>query len=92
MLEFSKQINFPFKLDEIEVFRNKHIIRAINAFKNPQLKSKLEKMPVLLKSNQIDKYMKLVLEAARTGDFNKIKVIKKVLKSSFKKNCKSSLR
>ena len=32
-------------------------------------------MPVPLKSDQLDEYMKPVLVAATTGDFNKIKVM-----------------
>jgi alcohol dehydrogenase class IV len=75
MTEFSRQINFPFKLDEIKDFGDKHITRALNAAKNPQLKSKLENMPVPLSPSQVDEYMKPVLVAATTGDFNKIKVM-----------------
>ncbi|MHB8278401.1 MAG: iron-containing alcohol dehydrogenase [Candidatus Humimicrobiaceae bacterium] len=75
MAEFSSHIRFPVSLGEIKGFSDEHITRALNAAKNPQLKSKLENMPVPLSSNQVDEYMKSVLEAARTGDFNKIKVM-----------------
>ena len=75
MTEFSRQINFPFKLNEIKDFGDKHITRALSAAKNPQLKSKLENMPVPLSPSQVDEYMKPVLVAATTGDFNKIKVM-----------------
>lgn len=75
MAEFSSHIRFPVSLGEIKGFSDEHITRALNAAKNPQLKSKLENMPVPLSSNQVDEYMKPVLEAARTGDFNKIKMM-----------------
>ncbi|MHB1346260.1 MAG: iron-containing alcohol dehydrogenase [Candidatus Humimicrobiaceae bacterium] len=75
MTDFSAQIRFPASLGEIKGFSDKHIERALAAAKNPQLKSKLENMPVPLKSEQLDEFMKPVLEAAKTGDFNKIKVM-----------------
>jgi len=77
MTQFSRQINFPVRLDEIKGFNDDHIARAINAAKNPQLKSKLESMPVSLNADQLDEYMRPVLEAAKTGDFSKIKIIGK---------------
>jgi alcohol dehydrogenase class IV len=75
MTYFSAKIRFPASLGEIKGFSDKHIERALAAAKNPQLKSKLENMPVPLKSEQLDEFMKPVLEAAKTGDFNKIKVM-----------------
>lgn len=75
MIEFSRQINFPVKLDEIKGFNDEYIARALSAAKNPQLKSKLENMPVSLTADKVDEYMRPVLEAAKTGDFGKIKTI-----------------
>jgi len=75
MTEFSKIIGFPYKLEEIKGFSDLHINRALEAAKNPQLKSKLENMPVPLSADQIDEYMKPVLLAAKTGDFNLIKTM-----------------
>lgn len=75
MQEFSKKINFPLKLGEIKGFTDEHILRALDAAKNPQLESKLQNMPVPLSSRQVDEYMKYVLEAAKTGDFSKIKLM-----------------
>jgi alcohol dehydrogenase len=77
MIDFSAEIRFPASLGEIKGFSDKHIERALTAAKNPQLKSKLENMPVPLKSGQLDEYMKPVLEAAKMGDFNKIKLMSK---------------
>ncbi|MHB1274967.1 MAG: iron-containing alcohol dehydrogenase, partial [Candidatus Humimicrobiaceae bacterium] len=71
---FSANIRFPASLGEIKGFSDKHIERALNAAKNPQLKSKLENMPVPLTADKVDEYMGPVLEAAKTGDFSKIKV------------------
>jgi len=76
MTDFSAKIRFPTSLGEIKDFSDKHIERALTAAKNPQLKSKLENMPVPLTAEKVDEYMRPVLEAAKTGDFGKIKTIK----------------
>jgi alcohol dehydrogenase class IV len=73
MLEFIQKINIPTKLDEVKGFSDQHIERALNAAKNPQLKMKLENMPVALTAEMIDEYMKPVLMAAKTGDLSLIK-------------------
>ncbi|MCE5329487.1 iron-containing alcohol dehydrogenase, partial [bacterium] len=52
-----------------------YITRSLDAAKNPQLKSKLENMPTPLTADKVDEYMGPVLEAAKTGDFGKIKTI-----------------
>ena len=75
MALFSRKIGFPYKLKEIKGFSDLHISRALEAAKNPQLKSKLENMPVPLSSDQVDEYMRPVLLAAKTGDFNLIKTM-----------------
>lgn len=75
MAGFSRQVGFPIKLSEIKGFNDEYIKRSLNAAKNPQLKSKLENMPIPLKADEVDEYMGPVLEAAKTGDFNKIKTI-----------------
>jgi len=43
------------------------------AAKNPQLKMKLQNMPVPLTAEMIDEYMGPILEAARDGDLSLIK-------------------
>ncbi len=73
MINFSKEIGAPVKLQDIEGFTDKHIVRAIAAAKNPQLEMKLKNMPVPLNPSDIDDYMKLILESAKTGDFSVIK-------------------
>jgi alcohol dehydrogenase len=45
----------------------------LTAAKNPQLKMKLENMPVPLTAEMVDEYMGPVLEAAKTGELDGIK-------------------
>ncbi len=73
MFNLAIKIGFPTTLNEIEGFSQKHIERALNAAKNPQLKMKLQNMPVALSAETVDEYMKPVLEAAKTGDISIIK-------------------
>ena len=76
MTKFSAEIRFPATLGDIKGFSDRHIEKALIAAKNPQMKSKLENMPVPLTAEKVDEYMRPVLEAAKTGDFGKIKIIK----------------
>jgi alcohol dehydrogenase class IV len=73
MIGLSKRIGFPTTLGEVEGFTEAHIERALAAAKNPQLKMKLENMPVPLTAAMVDKYMGPVLYAARDGDLSLIK-------------------
>jgi len=73
MLAFSRRIGFPTTLGEVEGFGQAHIDRALAAAKNPQLKMKLQNMPVPLTADMVDEYMGPVLEAARDGDLSLIK-------------------
>lgn len=73
MFAFAKAIDFPTKLNEIDGFTQAHIDRALTAAKNPQLKMKLENMPIPLTAPMIDVYMAPVLEAATTGNVALIK-------------------
>jgi len=77
MLEFSQRIGFPTRLSEVEGFSQAHIERALTAAKNPQLRMKLQNMPVPLTAEMVDEYMGPVLEAARDGD---LRLIKNVLR------------
>lgn len=67
MINFAEKIGFPTTLSEIEGFGQHHIDRALAAAKNPQLKSKLENMPVPLSAELVDEYMGSILEAALRG-------------------------
>jgi alcohol dehydrogenase len=73
MFELARRIDFPTRLSEVEGFSEEHIERALTAAKNPQLKMKLENMPVPLTAEMVDECMRPVLEAARDGDLARIK-------------------
>ena len=71
--EFEKKVNIQTTLGEVSGFSSAHIDRALTAAKNPQLKMKLQNMPVPLTAELVDDYMGPVLEAGRTGDLSVIK-------------------
>jgi alcohol dehydrogenase len=73
MIGFEKKIGFPATLGEVSGFSDAHIERALTAAKNPQLKMKLENMPVPLTADMVDEYMGPVLQAAKTGALDRIK-------------------
>ena len=75
MFVFAKAINFPTTLSEVSGFTQAHIERALTAAKNPQLKMKLENMPVPLTAGMIDEYMGPILQAATQGDMSIIKSV-----------------
>jgi alcohol dehydrogenase len=73
MFELARRIGFPTRLGEVEGFGQEHIDRALAAAKNPQLKMKLQNMPVPLTAAMVDEYMGPILEAARDGNLEAIK-------------------
>lgn len=73
MIALSKRIGFPTTLGEVEGFTDGHIKRALTAAKDPQLKMKLQNMPVSLTAEMVDEYMGPILEAAKDGDLSRIK-------------------
>jgi len=73
MFELAGRIGFPTRLGEVDGFSQEHINRALNAAKNPQLKMKLQNMPVPLTAAMVDEYMGPILEAARDGNLKAIK-------------------
>lgn len=75
MIHFEKRIGFPATLGEVPGFTDGHVTRALTAAKNPQLKMKLENMPVPLTADMVDEYMGPVLESAKTGDLALIKTV-----------------
>lgn len=75
MIALENRIGFPTTLSEIDGFSDSHIERALDAAKNPQLKMKLENMPVSLSAEMVDDYMGPILFAAKTGDLSMIKNI-----------------
>jgi alcohol dehydrogenase len=73
MIAFEKRIGFPATLGEVPGFSDAHVERALVAAKNPQLKMKLENMPVPLTTEMVEEYMGPVLQAAKTGELDIIK-------------------
>lgn len=73
MFELARRIGFPTCLNEVEGFGPEHIERALAAAKNPQLKMKLQNMPVPLTAEMVDEYMGPVLQAGASGDLSLIK-------------------
>jgi alcohol dehydrogenase class IV len=76
MFELARRVGVPIRLSEVAGFAPQHIERALTAAKNPQLKMKLQNMPVPLTADIIDEYMGPILEAARDGDLTVIKNVK----------------
>ncbi|MDR2179859.1 MAG: iron-containing alcohol dehydrogenase [Synergistaceae bacterium] len=75
MMNFSRSIGAETKLSDFPKFTSAHVTRALAAAKDPQLKMKLQNMPVPMSVGQIDEYMGSVLEGAVTGDFSKVKTL-----------------
>lgn len=73
MFELSRKVGFPICLKQVKGFTQQHIERALKAAKNPQLKMKLQNMPVSLNAEMVDEYMVPVLEAAKDGNLSIIK-------------------
>ena len=73
MFALAKKVGFPTTLNEVPGFTKNHITRALAAAKNPQLKMKLQNMPVPLTADMVDEYMGPILEAAADGDLTRIK-------------------
>src|SRR5574340_148854 len=72
-IAFERRIGFPTRLADVPGFTRAHIERALTAAKNPQLRMKLENMPVPLTAEMVDEYMAPVLEAAATGNLELIR-------------------
>ncbi|MBN2244523.1 MAG: iron-containing alcohol dehydrogenase [Candidatus Aminicenantes bacterium] len=73
LIALSRSVGFPITLKEIPGMTESHIIKALEAAKNPQLEMKLKNMPVPLTAEMVDEYMEPILRAAYTGDFSLIK-------------------
>jgi alcohol dehydrogenase class IV len=73
MLALSQAIGFPTRLKDVEGFSEAHIERALRAAKDPQLRMKLQNMPIPLTPDMVDVAMGSVLEAASEGDPNLVK-------------------
>jgi alcohol dehydrogenase len=76
LMAFEQAVGVPAALGDVPGFGPAHIARALKAAKDPQLKMKLENMPVPLTAAMVDEYMAPILEAAATGDLARIRNVK----------------
>jgi alcohol dehydrogenase class IV len=67
LIRFERSVGLDPVLSRAPGFTQAHIQRALAAAKNPQLRMKLENMPVPLTPEMVDEYMGPVLEAAASG-------------------------
>lgn len=72
MMRFSRSLGAPVTLNELQGFQDHHVSRILTAAKDPQLKMKLQNMPVPMTAQDVDKYMKPLIQAAITGDLSLI--------------------
>lgn len=75
MMTFHRRIGLPAALREVPGFSDAHMGRALAAAKDPELRMKLENMPIPLTPEMVDDYMGPVLEAARDGDLSRVKLV-----------------
>jgi alcohol dehydrogenase len=90
MFAFARRIGFPTRLNEVAGFGPAHIERALAAAKNPQLKMKLQNMPIPLTAEMVDEYMGPILKAATDGNLSRIKNVQSKESICFhlrRKNC-----
>jgi hypothetical protein len=73
MMTLARRIDFPTRLADVPGFEKGHIRRALAAAKSPQLKMKLQNMPVPMDSAMVDTHMAAVLDAACAGDAKRIR-------------------
>jgi alcohol dehydrogenase len=73
MMGLSRRVGFPTTLGEIDGFSAEHVERILTAAKDPQLRMKLENMPVPVTAETADEYLGSILEAALAGDLSLIR-------------------
>jgi alcohol dehydrogenase len=79
LISFEHKVGVPSTLKEVKGFGPAHIARALAAAKDPQLRMKLDNMPVPLTAEMVDEYMGSVLEAAATGALAGIRNVQPIL-------------
>lgn len=72
MAVLAESVGFPTRLEQVEGFTDDHVTRMLGAAKDPALASKLQAMPIPMTAEDVDRYMRPILEAARTGDLSLI--------------------
>ena len=68
MLSFLKSLGYPTSLGELPGFDSAYIEQALQAAADPQLAVKLQNMPIPFTPEDIETYMRPLLEAAVRGD------------------------
>lgn len=76
LIAFERKIGVPSRLGDVPGFSERHVERALAAAKDPQLKMKLENMPVPLAADMVDDYLGPVLHAAATGNLAGIRNVR----------------
>lgn len=73
MIAFWKELDFPTTLKEVGATET-HLQRMLAAAKNPQLRMKLQQMPVPMDAEKgdVDKLMKPTLDAAFSGEIERV--------------------
>lgn len=71
--QFMRNIDVPVALKDIPGFSQNHIDRALSAAKDPQLRMKMNTMPVPFSPSDIDTSMKSILISAAEGNFNHLR-------------------
>jgi len=72
MARLADSVGFPTRLEQVQGFGDEHMERMLSAAKDPALASKLQAMPIPMTAKDVDRYMRPILEAARTGDISLI--------------------
>jgi alcohol dehydrogenase class IV len=75
MMAFARSVGAETKLGDFPKFTPAHVTRALAAAKDPQLRMKLQNMPVPMSADQVDEYMGSVLEGAAAGDLSRVKTL-----------------
>lgn len=75
MISLSEDIGFPTAFKSVLGYTEAHKWKCLDAAKDPKLESKLKNMPVPMSTVDVDKYMKSILDAAESGNMDKIKNI-----------------
>ncbi len=73
MMDFSRSIGAPVTLGELKGFSEQHVERILKAAKDPQLKMKLQNMPVPMTADEVDLLMGPLIRAAVAGDMSLIR-------------------
>ncbi len=70
LIGFSVSIGAPARLSELPGFTEDHVDRILAAAKKPELRMKLQNMPVPMTAEDVDPYMAPVIRAAVSGDLS----------------------